>query len=248
MWSMEAPELSSMGPRFPSTVPLNFTKFSCLFAHSYSFNSIFHANGSKTQLVLQEKCLKASRACLTADIRADFLTPPNDPKPPWTIPEWGYRAPKPLVWRAGITSQLQKQKPSCAKLLPTRPKLRRDFFYASVKASAHDEDAREQRGEEPGQVRPVPTLLFGTARGTRASWPDLLKHPKGRNQLLPPSCSAAENIPLLIHPRSSCEGTAESMHDGKRRENSPRNLRSMPEILSPARDTTIKKSKNLFFV
>ena len=165
MWSMEASELSRTGPCFLSTAPLNFTKFSCSFPHSYLFNSIFHTDGSKSQLVLQQKCLKASHACLTAATRVHFLTPPNDLIVNNTSVGLEGSQASALVCRYNLT--LQKQRPSYSKLLPTWPESRWDFFCTWIKA--HDEDAREWWDEEPCQVRPGPTLLFVAARGTQAS-------------------------------------------------------------------------------
>lgn len=81
-----------------------------------------------------------------------------------------------------------------------------------------------------------------------ARQPAALGHPCGRNWLLSTSFLVAGNILPLIHSLSSCEGTAESMHFGKHKENSFGNPWSMPEILSAAHCTTTKKSKNLLFV
>lgn len=91
-------------------------------------------------------------------------------------------------------------------------------------------------------------LLSSTVIGTWVRQPAAFVQPCGRNWLLSTTCPVAGNIPPLVHSLSSCEGTAESMHNGKHKENSFGNPWSMPEILSAAHCTTTKESKNLPFV
>lgn len=108
--------------------------------------------------------------------------------------------------------------------------------------------ARHWHLMESPEVGAGRVLLSSTVKGTWARQPAALGHPWGRNWLLSTSCLVAGNILPLIHSLSSCEGTAESMHFGKHKENSFGNPWSMPEILSAAHCTTTKKSKNLLFV
>lgn len=63
-WSMGAPGLSRTGPWFLSTAPLNFKRLARSFPHSHSFNPIFHADGSKSQLVPSTEAFR-SFSCLS---------------------------------------------------------------------------------------------------------------------------------------------------------------------------------------
>lgn len=87
----------------------------------------------------------------------------------------------------------------------------------------------------PWRVRPGPTLLFGAAKGTQISQLDVLKHPKGRNQLLHLTTFFFSFIP-------AAESTTEHTHHDKHREKSSGNLWRVPEILSPG---TTPKSRRV---